>query len=297
MKILVTGSSGLIGTALTTRLRSQGHEVVALVRRPPATGEVRWDPAGGTIDAGGLTGIDGVVHLAGAGIGDHRWSDSYRRELVESRMRSTDLLARTLAGLDHRPSVLLSGSAVGWYGDRGDASLDESSSGADDFLGKLCHDWEAATQPAQAAGIRVGHLRTGIVLAPKGGALGKMLPLFKLGLGGRFGNGRQVQSWISLDDEVGAIVHLLTADVAGPVNLTAPNPVTNTEFTRTLAHVLKRPAIFRVPKFAPRLVLGHDMADALLFTGQRVLPTKLLAAGYAFEHSTLEQALRATLKR
>ncbi len=297
MRILVSGSSGLIGTALVNQLLQRDHEVVRLVRRPAGPGEVRWDPPAGTIDAGGLQGVEGVVHLAGAGIGDHRWTDAYRREILESRTATTDLLARTLAAMDAPPAVMLSGSAIGWYGDRGDELLDESSAGGDGFLADVCRQWEAATAPAEAAGIRVAHLRTGIVLSPRGGALRKLLPLFRLGLGGRFGSGRQWQSWVSIDDEVAAIEHLLTADVAGPVNLTAPHPLTNREFTGELAHVLRRPAVLPIPGFGPKLLLGGDLAEALLLTGQRVVPTRLMSSGYQFRAPTLDVALRALLGR
>ena len=196
------------------------------------------------------------MNLAGAGIGDHRWTDAYKQEILESRVRTTDLLARTLAGLDRKPSVLLSGSAVGFYGDRGDEELTEQSAPGHDFLAGVCVAWEAATEPARDAGIRVAHLRTGIVLSPDGGALKKQLPLFKLFLGGRFGGGTQWQSWISIRDEVGAILHLLEHDVAGPVNLTAPNPVTNGDFAKVLGRVLGRPSVVPVPSFGPKLVLG-----------------------------------------
>lgn len=297
MRIVVTGSTGLIGTALVAALQAGGHHTVRLVRRAPAAGEARWDPLAGTIDREAMEGCDAVVHLAGAGIGDHRWTDDYRRELRESRTLSTELLATTIAGLERPPAVLLSGSAIGVYGDRGSEELTEASAPGTGFLADLCLAWEAATAPASDAGVRVAHLRTGIVLSPRGGALKKLLPLFRIGAGGRFGHGRQYQSWISIDDEVAAIIHLLTADVAGPVNLTAPAPVDNREFTRVLAGVLRRPAVVPVPAFAPRLLLGRDLADALLFTGQRVLPTVLPGSGFAFRHQTLESALRGVLGR
>ena len=298
MRVVMSGSSGLIGTALVASLRSQGHTVVRLVRRSAGTSdEISWDPAAGTLDAASLDGADAVVNLSGAGIGDRRWSDAYKRELLDSRLHTTDLLARTIAATERRPSVFLSGSAIGWYGPRGDEELTESSTAGSGFLADICEKWEEATGPAEAAGVRTAHLRTGIVLSPSGGALKKQLPLFKLGLGGRFGRGTQWQSWISIDDEVAAIEHLLTADVAGPVNLTAPNPVTNREFTKVLASVLKRPAFVPIPSFGPKLVLGGELADALLFTGQRVLPERLQASGYLFRHPTLEVALRALLGR
>lgn len=298
MRIVISGASGLIGSALASSLRSQGHTVVTLVRRPASgRNELTWDPAAGTLDPAALDGVDAVVNLSGAGIGDKRWNDAYKRELRDSRLHTTGLLARTIAASSQRPSVFLSGSAIGWYGPRGDEELTESSSTGDSFLAELCREWEAAAAPASEAGVRTALLRTGIVLTPAGGALKKQLPLFKLALGGSFGNGRQWQSWISIDDEVGAITHLLTADVEGPVNLTAPNPVTNKEFTKTLGKVLGRPTVLPIPSFGPKLLLGGELADALLFTGQRVLPAKLTSSGYAFAHPTLEVALRALLAK
>ena len=297
-RIVVAGASGLIGSALVATLQQQGHAVVRLVRRPAqGTDEISWDPVGGTLDPGALDGVGAVVNLSGAGIGDHRWTDAYKRELVQSRLAATGLLARTIAGSSTRPPVFLSGSAIGAYGARGDEELTEASALGTDFLADLCRQWEAATAPAAEAGVRVAHLRTGIVLSAAGGALKKQLPLFKLGLGGRFGSGRQWQSWISIDDEVAAIAHLLDADVEGPVNLTAPAPVTNREFTRRLADVLHRPAVLPIPSFGPKLLLGGELADALLFTGQRVLPAKLEASGYRFRHASLDAALRAVLGR
>jgi uncharacterized protein len=295
MDVAITGSTGLIGTALADALGGLGHRVIRIVRGVASGDAVAWDPKAGTIDAGGLDGVDAVVHLAGAGIGDRRWNDAYKRELVDSRVLGTGLVARTLAGLAKPPAVLVSASAVGWYGDRGDEVLDESSGPGTGFLADLCRQWEAAADPARAAGIRVAHTRSGIVLSRRGGALKKELPLFKLGLGGRFGNGRQWQSWIALDDEVAAIVHLLTADVAGPVNLTTPNPVTNAEMTKTLGAVLRRPTLLPVPSFGPKLLLGPELAAVLLYEGQRVLPRVLEASGFNFAHPTLAEALRSLL--
>ncbi|MDO8392715.1 MAG: TIGR01777 family oxidoreductase [Actinomycetota bacterium] len=295
MRVIISGASGLIGTALGASLRSDGHEVVALVRRPAGAGEIRWDPTNGVLAADALDGADAVVHLAGAGIGDHRWTDDYKRELIDSRVKSTTLLATTIAASANPPKVLLSGSAIGIYGASDGRDLDESSPAGTGFLADVCVQWEAATAPAAAAGVRVVHLRTGIVLTPKGGALKKMLPLFKLFAGGKFGNGKQWQSWISLADEVGAIRHLLTHDVRGPVNLTAPAPVTNAEFTKVLGGVLHRPTLLPVPRFGPALLLGGELADALLYTGQKVLPGALRASGYSFQHTTLDAALRFEL--
>ncbi|TVR22204.1 MAG: TIGR01777 family protein [Ilumatobacter sp.] len=297
MRVAITGSSGLIGTALRARLEGAGHTVVPVVRRAAAPGEIAWDPAAGTIDHAALSDVDAVVHLAGAGIGDKRWTDAYKQEILESRTRSTTLMAETMASLDHGPRVLLSASGIGVYGDRGDEELDETSEHGSGFLPDVCIAWEAGTTAAEAAGIRVAHLRTGIVLSPEGGALKKQLPLFKLGLGGRFGAGSQWQSWISIDDEVGAIEHLLTSEVTGPVNLTAPAPVTNADFASTLASVLKRPAFLPIPKFGPKALLGGELAETLLFEGQKVLPQVLQHDGYVFQHSDLETALRALLGR
>jgi uncharacterized protein (TIGR01777 family) len=297
MKIVISGASGLIGTQLVAKLSSNGHEVVRLVRRSSKAGEIQWNPKSGTLDAAALEGTDAVIHLSGAGIGDKRWTDGYRKEILDSRTATTALLANTMASLSRKPSVFLSGSAIGIYGARNDEQLTEVSTHGTGFLAEVCEQWEAAAKPAVDAGVRTVYLRTGIVLSPKGGALKKLLPLFKLGVGGKFGNGKQWQSWISIDDEIGAIEYLLTANVIGAVNLTAPNPVTNAEFTKVLASVLKRPAIVPVPTFAPKILLGGELADALLFTGQRVIPAALNASGYTFKHTTLESALRSLLSK
>ena len=297
MKIIISGASGLIGKPLVKKLSLAGHEVVQLVRRTPNANESRWNPATGQIDASIIDGADAVIHLSGAGIGDRRWTTKYKQELVESRTKSTALLASTIANCAKKPSVFLSGSAIGIYGPRGDEELTEQSSNGSSFLADICKQWEAAAKPAVDAGVRTVYLRTGIVLTPLGGALKKQLPLFKLGLGGKFGDGRAWQSWISLDDELAAIEHLLTAKVSGAVNLTAPNPVTNADFTTTLARTIKRLAILPIPKFGPQLLLGAELADALLFTGQRVMPAELLKSGFVFNHSTIEVALRALLNK
>ena len=256
-----------------------------------------WDPKSGKLDSASLEGCDAVIHLSGAGIGDKRWSDAYRKEILDSRTQTTALLATTIASLQRKPSVFLSGSAIGIYGARGDEQLTETSAHGTGFLADVCEQWEAAAKPAIDAGVRTVFLRTGIVLSPKGGALKKLLPLFRLGIGGKFGDGKQWQSWISMDDEVASIIHLLTANLSGAVNLTAPQPVTNAEFTKVLARVVKRPAIVPVPTFAPKILLGGELADALLFTGQRVMPQALTASGYVFKHSTLESALRSLLTK
>jgi uncharacterized protein (TIGR01777 family) len=297
MLVAVTGSSGLIGTALVGSLRADGHEVRRVIRgsssAEPRT--IRWDIDAGTIDAAALEGVDAVVHLAGAGVGDHRWTSDYKRQVLESRTKGTDLLARTVAELDHKPA-LLSGSAVGYYGDRGDEVLVETSRAGSGFLAEVAIAWERAAQPAVDAGVRYAFLRTGIVLAAGAGALGKMLPLFKRGVGGRLGSGGQWFSWISLDDEVRAIRWLLDHDeVTGPVNLTAPNPVTNADFTRALGSAVHRPALVPVPKLGPRLLLGREMADNMLFASQRVVPSVLTERGFTFTHPTLPTALAAAL--
>ena len=297
MKIVISGASGLIGTQLVKTLKSNGHEVVQLVRRTAGAGQIMWDPKSGKLDPASLEGCDAIIHLSGAGIGDKRWSDAYRKEILDSRTATTSLLANTIASLQRKPSVFLSGSAIGIYGARGDEQLTETSAHGTGFLADVCKQWEAAAKPAIDAGVRTVFLRTGIVLSPKGGALKKLLPLFRLGVGGKFGNGKQWQSWISMDDEVASIIHLLTANVSGAVNLTAPQPVTNAEFTKVLARVVKRPAIVPVPTFAPKILLGGELADALLFTGQRVMPQALTASGYVFKHSTLESALRSLLTK
>ena len=298
MKILITGASGLIGQALTKQLNATGHTTVAAVRREPRRNdEVQWNPTTGEMSPSAFDGVDAVVHLAGAGIGNKRWTDSYKMEILQSRTLGTALLADTMASLDKKPSVFLSGSAIGIYGVRDDTELGEDAAIGTGFLADVCRDWEAASASASAAGIRTVLLRTGIVLSPKGGALKKQLPLFKLGLGGKFGNGKQWQSWISITDEVNAIIHLLTSNLSGAVNLTAPNAVTNAEFTRVFGSVVSRPAILPIPSFGPKLLLGGELADALLFTGQRVVPNALVADGFHFAHPTLDVALRALLNK
>jgi uncharacterized protein (TIGR01777 family) len=295
--VLVTGAHGLIGSALLPRLRAEGHRVVRLVRdEPEGSDDVRWDPAAGTIDATALEAVDAVVHLAGAGIGDRKWTPARKQLILDSRTQGTGLLARTLAGLTRRPQVLLSGSAVGYYGNRGPEELTEVSAPGDDFPARVCVAWEAATAPAEEAGIRVVHLRTGIVLAAHGGALQRMLLPFKLGLGGRIGAGEQYMSWIALDDHVGAICHLLTDEsVAGAANLSAPNPVTNAEFTKALGAALHRPTALPTPLLPLKAVYGGELVEHLLVNGQRVLPRVLEQRGYDFAHPQLDDALRAVL--
>ncbi len=298
MDVAVTGASGFIGVALVAALLEDGHHVRRVVRQPPkGPDEVRWDPGAGAIDAGGLAGVDAVVHLAGEGIASRRWTDDQKRRIGDSRTTSTRLIAETVAALDPRPSVLVSGSAIGYYAHRGDEELTEASPAGADFLARVCVDWEAAAQPAADAGVRTVRLRTGIVLDPGGGALQRLLPLFRLGLGGPFGRGQQWWSWISLADEVGAILHLLSSATEGPVNLTAPQPVRNAELSRVLGRVLQRPAVVPVPKFGPSLVVGSELAQSLLYDSIRVLPTALTDGGYRFRHPDLEGALRAALDR
>ncbi len=297
MKIVVSGASGLIGKPLVASLRKQGHEVTQLVRRGAKQNESQWNPNEGRLDVAVLEGADAVIHLSGAGIGDRRWTAKYKQELLDSRTKTTELLATTIAKCNKKPSVFLSGSAIGIYGARGDEQLTEQSSHGMSFLADICKQWEAAAKPAVDAGVRTVYLRTGIVLTPLGGALKKQLPLFKLGLGGKFGNGKQWQSWISLDDEISAINYLLSANISGAVNLTAPNPVTSAEFTKALARTLRRPAILPIPKFGPKLLLGGELAEALLFTGQRVVPDVLQKSGFVFQHSTIDVALRALLNK
>ena len=304
MRVLVTGASGLIGSALCEKLREVGHEPVRLVRREAAgADEISWDPATGAIDAEALEGFDTVVHLAGAGIGDKRWNEARKQELADSRIRSTHLLATALAGLQEPPKAFLSGSAIGIYGDTGDKVADEEDADGEPigtgggFLADLCHQWEAAATPAADAGIRTVLLRTGIVVDSKASFLKRQLPLFKLGLGGRLGSKNRWISWISLDDEIAAIIWLLEhEDISGPVNLTAPNPVTNQEFTKTLGRVLRRPTLLPVPKLFPSLLLGKELINALT-ESTRVAPKALTDHGYPFAHPHLEPALRDALDR
>lgn len=293
MDIAITGSSGLIGTALRASLEAAGHNAIPVVRSGPDG--IGWDPAEGRIDAAGFEGIDAVVHLAGEGIGERRWNDEVKKSILDSRVDGTTLLADTLAGLQNPPKVLLSGSATGYYGERADEVLTEESSKGDGFLSDVVDAWESSAKAAVDAGIRTAFLRTGIVLSPEGGALKKMLPIFKVGAGGKMGNGKQWWSWISIDDEVGMIEWLLANDVSGPVNLVAPGATTNAEFTDVLGDVMKRPTFLPVPKFGPKLLLGGELANELLFTSTRVQPGVAASAGYRFKHPDLDGALRAVL--
>ena len=304
MNVVMGGAHGLIGRALAGRLRNDGHRVIRLVRpaghtAPSDPDAVSWDPANGRIDRDALERsgpVDAAVNLAGAGIGDRRWTPARRRLIAASRRDSTRLLADALVDLSPRPAVLVSGSAVGIYGDRGDEELTEESGPGSGFLPDVCRAWEAAAVPAADAGIRVVWLRTGLVLAPAGGILTRLLPPFRLGLGARLGTGRQYVSWITLDDEVEAVVRILDDDrLSGPVNATAPGPVTNAELTRALGRALHRPAGLAVPRAALTAVLGRDMADELLLASQRVRPAKLEAVGHLFAHPDIGSALAAVL--
>jgi uncharacterized protein len=302
MKLVISGSSGLIGTALTGRLLASGHSVTRLVRAPRTSSEpdaVVWNPAEGTIDAAALHRcgpFDGVVHLAGAGIGDKRWSSARKDTILGSRIESTQLLVDALAALPSRPSVLISASAIGWYGVRGNESLTESSTAGTGFLADVCEAWEAAARPAADLGIRTVHLRSGVVLSRRGGALAKLVPLFRFGVGGRTGNGRQYRSWITLDDEVGVIERCLVDDrLVGPVNATAPQPATDAELAKALGSALHRPSALPAPAAAVRLALGTEMADQLVLGGQRVLPAALEAVGYRFLHAEVGEAVAAVL--
>ena len=296
MKVAVSGATGLIGSALAQRLTREGHEVVPLVRRPlrPAERAIAWDPARGTIDRAALEGYDAVVNLAGENVFG-RWTAAKKQRIRESRVAGTRLVSEAIAGLERPPRVLLAASAVGYYGDQGAAELTEESPRGDDFLAAVARDWEAATSPAARAGVRVANLRFGVVLAQAGGVLQKMLPAFRLGLGGPIGRGAQYFPWVAMEDALGAILHVLaTASLSGPVNITAPHPVTQLEFVRTLGRVLRRPAVLPVPPLALRLVFGREAA-AMMGSGQRVLPARLLAAGYHFRYGELEPALRQLL--
>ncbi|MCX5245463.1 TIGR01777 family oxidoreductase [Streptomyces sp. NBC_00201] len=294
-RIVVAGASGLIGGALVRSLTADGHEVVRLVRRAPrAKDEVRWDPEGGGVDAAGLAGCDAVVNLAGAGVGDRRWTDAYKTRIRCSRVLGTTALAEAVAALEKKPRVFVNGSAMGFYGETGDRAVDESAPPGTGFLPELCVEWEGAAAPAREAGVRTVFTRTGLVVAREGGAWGRLFPLFKAGLGGRMGDGRQYWSYISLHDEVAAIRHLIDTDgLSGPFNLTAPNPVTNLEITAAMGRVLHRPTLFPVPASVLRTVLGEMAGDVL--GSARVLPKRLLESGFTFAFPDIEGAIKAAL--
>jgi uncharacterized protein len=297
MKVAITGSSGLIGSALVPHLRAEGHDVVRFVRGDARGQDERsWDPDNRHLDPRALDDVDAVVHLAGAGVADKRWTRKRKAVVLASRVNGTTAVAQAVAAAE-RTRVLLSASAVGWYGDTGDRRTDETGSSGEGFLADTCRQWEAATGPAADAGARVALLRTGIVLSGRGGALGPQLPIFKAGLGAPLGNGRQYVPWISLPDEVAAIAHLLTAEVSGPVNLVGPGPVTNREFTEVLGRVLRRPTLpIPVPGPALRVALGQFASEGVLI-GQRLQPAVLEQSGFTWQHEDLETALRAVLDR
>ena len=296
MKIVVSGSTGLIGSSLVDGLMRRGDDVVRLIRRPQAAsgGALRWDPERSTIDRAGLEGVDAVIHLAGENVFG-RWSTAKKQRIRDSRVQGTRLVSDAVAALTKRPAVLLAASAIGYYGDQGDTRLTERSPAGGDFLAEVARDWEAATASAARAGVRVVNMRFGVVLTPSGGALGKMLPPFRLGLGGPVGSGNQYVSWIELGDAIRAILHLLErSDLAGPVNMTAPAPVTNRELATSLGRVLHRPSVMSVPAFALKLAFGAEGAE-MLQGGQRVLPERLVASGFKFKFETIEPALRHLL--
>lgn len=305
MHVAITGASGLLGGALSRALRDDGHRVTGVTRSEPGPDEIRWSPAQQRLDPADLRGVDAVVNLAGEKIGftswtpraiiDARWTPKTRREILSSRVQGTTLLAETIAAMDDGPRVMVSVSAIGYYGDRGDETLTEASRPGDLFLSDVCRAWEASADAARAAGLRVVHPRIGIVQTPRDGALQRSLPLFRLGLGGPFGSGSQWWSWVMLDDVVGILQHAVTNDgVSGPINVTAPTPVTNRDWTRTLGRVLGRPAVLPVPRFGPKLVLG-EMVDELVYVSARVLPEATLASGYSFRFADLEAGLRSVL--
>ena len=297
MNVLVTGSSGFIGSALSARLQAEGHAVVRLVRREPApgSGEARWDPESGYVDAAALEGIDGVAHLAGENIANRRWNEEQKARIRNSRTRGTALLANALAQTSPPPRCFVSASAVGYYGDRGAEPLGENEPPGTDFIAQATAEWEAAALPAADAGMRVAIMRLGMTLDPVGGPLKRIVRPFRLGLGGRLGSGRQYMSWLSLEDAVRSFVHTLTADtLSGPVNVAAPQAITNAEFTRALATALGRPALFAAPRLALRVALG-EMADVLLF-GANISPARLVESGFTFRHTEIEATLREMLR-
>ena len=285
-RIAITGASGLIGSALVGYLKSQGHTVQRLVRRPALSGEeITWDPIAGTVDMDALAGVDAVIHLAGAGVSDKRWTKKYKSEILNSRLLGTTTIAKAVAIV--KPQVFISASAIGWYGESGNRSVVEADRAGDDFLAAVCREWEAA---ADLAGeVRTIKLRTGLVLDPTGGALGKMLPLFRFGLGGKLGNGKQWWSWITLHDQIRAIAFLLESEISGPVNMTSPNPVTNSEFTAGLARAMHRPAVFPVPAIALKIALGGFSCEVL--GSKKVMPQALTDAGFTFDYPHISSAL------
>lgn len=295
MKIAVTGASGLIGKPLVAELRSRGHDVFRLVRRAAAApDEITWNPTSGFVDLAALAGTEVVFHLAGAGVGDHRWTDAYKQEIRNSRVMGTDTISRAMAQLDPRPAVLVSASAIGFYGDTGDRVVTEVDPAGHGFLADVVVAWEAAADPAREAGIRVVHPRTGLVVSADGGAWGRMFPLFKAGIGGKLGNGKQYWSWISLRDEIAALIFLMeNSALSGPVNLTGPTPDTNAEITTIMGKVLHRPTMLPVPRIALTTVLGEFSTEVL--SSSRVLPAVLDQQGFVFKDPTVESAIRQAL--
>lgn len=294
MKVAVTGASGLIGSALVPHLRARGDDVLTLVRRAPrAPGEVRWDPDSGDVDLAGLAGTEAVVHLSGAGVGDQRWTEEYKQLILTSRVNSTRTIATAMAALDPLPTVLVSGSAMGIYGDRGDEELTELSTPGEGYFPDVVTAWEAAADPAREAGIRVASTRTSLVMSRKGGAFGRLVPLVRLGLGGPLGSGQQWWSWLTLHDDVRARAFLLDNDVSGPVNLSSPQPLRQRDIAAALGRVAHRPAVLPVPAFVLRAVIGEFASDIL--ASDRMLPTVLTDAGFTFEHPDIESAARWTL--
>ncbi len=293
-RVVVTGASGLIGTALVASLTANGHRVTRMVRRAPSgTGEAQWDPTKGTIDAAALEGAWAVVHLAGEGIGDGKWTEEHKRKVLDSRVQGTTLLANTIAALKEKPTVFACGSAIGFYGDRGDDELTETSGVGSGFLADVVSKWEACAQPAEKAGVRVAYMRTGIVQSVNGGALKQQLLPFKLGLGGRLGSGKQYLPWISLTDEVRAIEFVLnTPSISGPVNFSSPTPVTNAVYTKALGAALGRPTLIPIPLFPLKMMYGAEMVKEMLLSSTRMVPSKLLQAGFVFTHTGLESSLR-----
>jgi uncharacterized protein len=294
-RVVVTGSRGLIGTALVAALTAAGHPVTRLVRSAPKQGEALWDPAKGTIDAAAIDGAWAVVHLAGEGIAEKKWTDAQKAEILDSRTKSTTLLAQTMAACVNKPSVFASGSAIGIYGDRGEEVLADDASRGTGFLADVVAQWEACAQPAIDAGIRTAFLRTGIVQSVHGGALKQQLLPFKLALGGRLGSGKQYFPWISITDEVRAILHVLHSNLSGPVNLVGPAPVTNAVYTKALGKALHRPTLIPIPLFPLKAVYGAELVKEMLLSGARVMPNKLLADGFTFTHATIEACLQDVL--
>ncbi len=294
MIVAITGATGTIGRAVSAYLKELGNEIICISRNRKLA-DVYWSPSEGLIESESLNGIDAMIHLAGESIGERRWSQNQKTKILSSRVKGTELISKTLAELDSPPEIFLSGSATGFYGDCGSTQVNEKSPKGNGFLAEVAADWEIATKPAEKAGIRVAHLRTGIVLDPQSGMLKKILPLFKFGLGGKLGNGNQYWSWITLEDEVRLISWLLSAGIQGPVNLTAPEPVTNVQFTTALGSALGRPTVISVPKFGPMLLAGKELADELIFTSTRAIPSVPLAGDFKFKHPSIDVALNGIL--